>query len=171
MSKRIYSLKKEKSAEFPLFDGSAWYKEVSDQEFSTLVTSSKIRHANGRFFATSEFDEARAAAEGLAPTDYLYDKPKAPPTSPDNERHSGGLYSNPGATLKGLATLIFILGIIASVILAITLSTTVGYGEFNAVLFFGILIAGVILSYLSGLGLAAFGDLVLSANEIKRKLK
>lgn len=172
MSKRIYSLKREKSAEFPLFDGSAWYKEVSDQEFSTLVTSSKIRHANGRFFATSSFTEARAAAEGLAPTNYSYDFPDTSP-EPDSEGRSGGLYSNPGATLKGLATLIFILGMVASVILAFTFGypSFLGYREFNAGLFFGILIGGVILSYLSGLGLAAFGDLVLSANEIKRKLK
>ena len=48
MSKRIYSLKREKSAEFPLFDGSAWFKEVSNQEFGTLVTNGQVRHANGR---------------------------------------------------------------------------------------------------------------------------
>lgn len=172
MSKRIYSLKREKSAEFPLFDGSAWYKEISDQEFNTLAASSKIRHANGRFFATSNFSEALAASEGLAPTNYSYGDPYTPPDS-DSKGRSGGLYSNPGATLKGLATLIFILGIIASVILAFTFGYTRfwGYREFNAGLFFVILIGGVILSYLSGLGLAAFGDLVLSANEIKRKLK
>ena len=45
------------------------------------------------------------------------------------------------------------------------------WDDFKLVLFFYILIGGVVLSYLSGLGLAAFGDLVLSANEIKRKLK
>ena len=171
MSKRVYSLKREKSAEFPLFDGSAWFKEVSNQEFGTLVTNGQVRHANGRFFATSSFTEARAAAEGLAPTNYSYDDPDMPP-SPENRERSGGIYPNPGATLKGIATLICILGMIASVILAVVFGySTSLFGDFNFGIFFGILIGGGVLSYLSGLGLAAFGDLVLSANEIKRKLK
>ena len=171
MSKRVYSLKREKSAEFPLFDGSAWFKEVSNQEFGTLVTNGQVRHANGRFFATSSFTEARAAAEGLAPTNYSYDDPDMPP-SPESRERSGGIYPNPGATLKGIATLICILGMIASVILAVVLGySTSLWGDFNFGIFFGILIGGGVLSYLSGLGLAAFGDLVLSANEIKRKLK
>lgn len=174
MSKRIYSLKREKSAEFPLFDGSAWFKEVSNQEFGTLVTNGQVRHANGRFFATSSFAEAKAAAEGLDPTDYSYDDPDTPPSSESRERSGGGIYPNPGATLKGIATLICIIGMVASVILAVALgyTTTIwGDKEFNFGIFFGILIGGGVLSYLSGLGLAAFGDLVLSANEIKRKLK
>lgn len=171
MSKRVYSLKREKSAEFPLFDGSAWFKEVSNQEFGTLVTNGQFRHANGRFFATSSFTEARAAAEGLAPTNYSYDDPDMPP-SPESRERSGGIYPNPGATLKGIATLICILGMIASVILAVVFGySTSLWGDFNFGIFFGILIGGGVLSYLSGLGLAAFGDLVLSANEIKRKLK
>ena len=171
MSKRVYSLKREKSAEFPLFDGSAWFKEVSNQEFGTLVTNGQVRHANGRFFATSSFTEARAAAEGLAPTNYSYDDPDMPP-SPESRERSGGIYPNPGATLKGIATLICILGMIASVILAVVFGySTSLWGDFNFGIFFGILIGGGVISYLSGLGLAAFGDLVLSANEIKRKLK
>lgn len=174
MSKRIYSLKREKSAEFPLFDGSAWFKEVSNQEFGTLVTNGQVRHANGRFFATSSFAEAKAAADGLGPTDYSYDDPDTPPSPESKKRSGGGIYSNPGATLKDIATLICVLGMVASVILAFVLgyaTSIFGYSEFNAGLFFAILIGGGVLSYLSGLGLAAFGDLVLSANEIKRKLK
>lgn len=173
MSKRIYSLKREKSAEFPLFDGSAWFKEVSNQEFGTLVTNGQVRHANGRFFATSSFAEARAAAEGLDPTDYSYDDPDTPPSSEGRERSEGGLYANPGVTLKVIAKFIFIFGTIASVILAVCSAVLADgfWDDFKLVLFFYILIGGVVLSYLSGLGLAAFGDLVLSANEIKRKLK
>lgn len=172
MSKRIYSLKREKSAEFPLFDGSAWFKEVSNQEFGTLVTNGQVRHSNGRFFATSSFAEAKAAAEGLDPTDYSYDDPETPPSPESRERSGGGIYPNPGATLKGIATLICVLGMVASVILSVVFGySTSLLGDFNFGLFFGILIGGGILSYLSGLGLAAFGDLVLSANEIKRKLK
>ena len=172
MSKRIYSLKREKSAEFPLFDGSAWFKEVSNQEFGTLVTNGHVRHSNGRFFATSSFAEAKAAAEGLDPTDYSYDDPETPPSPESRERSGGGISPTPGATLKGIATLICVLGMVASVILAVVFGySTSLLGDFNFGLFFGILIGGGILSYLSGLGLAAFGDLVLSANEIKRKLK
>ena len=94
------------------------------------------------------------------------------PPSPESRERSGGIYPNPGATLKGIATLICILGMIASVILAVVFGySTSLWGDFNFGIFFGILIGGGVLSYLSGLGLAAFGDLVLSANEIKRKLK
>ena len=173
MSKRVYSLKREKSAEFPLFDGSTWFKEVSNQEFGTLVTNGQVRHANGRFFATSSFAEAKAAAEGLDPTDYSYDDPETPPSPESRGRSGGGLYSNPGATLKGIATLICVLGMIASVILAVcsALFADGFWHDFRLVMFFFILIGGGVLSYLSGLGLAALGDLVLSANEIKRKLK
>ena len=76
-------------------------------------------------------------------------------------------------TLKVIAKFIFIFGTIASVILAVCSAVLAGgfWDDFKLVLFFYILIGGGVLSYLSGLGLAAFGDLVLSANEIKRKLK
>lgn len=115
---------------------------------------------------------SKAAAEGLDPTDYSYDDPETPPSPESRERSGGGIYPNPGATLKGIATLICVLGMVASVILAVVFGySTSLLGDFNFGLFFGILIGGGILSYLSGLGLAAFGDLVLSANEIKRKLK
>lgn len=98
--------------------------------------------------------------------------PKHRPSPESRERSGGGIYPNPGATLKGIATLICVLGMVASVILAVVFGySTSLLGDFNFGLFFGILIGGGILSYLSGLGLAAFGDLVLSANEIKRKLK
>lgn len=114
----------------------------------------------------------KSAAEGLDPTDYSYDDPETPPSPESRERSGGGIYPNPGATLKGIATLICVLGMVASVILAVVFGySTSLLGDFNFGLFFGILIGGGILSYLSGLGLAAFGDLVLSANEIKRKLK
>ena len=134
---------------------------------------SGIWHANGRFFATSSFAEARAAAEGLDPTDYSYDDHDTPPSSEGRERSGGGLYANPGVTLKVIAKFIFIFGTIASVILAVCSAVLADgfWDDFKLVLFFYILIGGGVLSYLSGLGLAAFGDLVLSANEIKRKLK
>lgn len=174
MSKRIYSVKKEKSEEFPLLDGSAWYKEVSDQEFRTLVDNGQIRHASGRFFATADFTEAREAAKGLASTDYSYEEPKEPVVQHSGESFNFSLYSNPGKTLKSIASLICIIGMIATVILAFTFGYTTdywGYREFSFGAFLGILIIGAITSYLSGLGLAAFGDLVLSAKEINKKLK
>lgn len=174
MSKRIYSVKKEKSEEFPLFDGSAWYKEVSGQEFRTLVDNGQIRHANGRFFATADFAEACEAAKGFAPTDYSYEDPVEPLVTNSGEQLNFSLYSNPGKTLKSIASLICIIGMIATVIFAFTFGYTTdywGYREFSFGAFMGILIGGGITSYLSGLGLAAFGDLVLSAKEINKKLK
>ncbi len=174
MSKRVYSLKREKSEEFPLFDGSAWYKEISDQEFSTLVNNGQIRHASGRFFATTDFAEAREAAKGLAPTDYSYEDPVEPVVIHSGEQFNFSLYSNPGKTLKSIAAIICIIGLIATVILAFTFGYTTDYWggqEFSFGTFMGILISGGITSYLSGLGLAAFGDLVLSAKEINKKLK
>ena len=174
MSKRIYSLKREKSAEFPLFDGSAWFKEVSNQEFGTVQSADNYSAAAlGLPVLCTSFAEAKAAAEGLDPTDYSYDDPETPPSPESRERSGGGLYANPGVTLKVIAKFIFIFGTIASVILAVCSAVLADgfWDDFKLVLFFYILIGGGVLSYLSGLGLAAFGDLVLSANEIKRKLK
>lgn len=174
MNTKIFSVKNEKSAEFPFYDGHAWYKEVSEAEFSKLSESGKIHCAGGRFFATSSFTEARAAAADLPPApDEFTPKPNPIPAEVFDDNY-GGLYGNPGRTLKGIATVIFILGAIASFVLAFVFGKTTslwGYSEFNLGLFAGILIGGLVLSYLSGLGLAAFGDLVLSANEINKKLK
>ncbi len=170
MSKRIYATKASQAGEFSDHDGYGWFKDISDYEFETMRAQGRIFEVDGHYFAADSIEQAQfavnrrwqagnaASENGGAPV----------PTS------GGGLYSNPGATLKDIATFICVLGMIASVILAFTfanVSTYWGHSEFNIGIFFGILIPGAVISYLSGLGLAAFGDLVLSANEIKRKLK
>ena len=167
MSKRVYATKASQANEFADHDGYGWFKDISDEEFEVMRVQGRVFEVNGRYFAADSVEQAQCAESK---------RQQVNNAAPENRgaSFSGGLYSNPGATLKGIATLICVLGMIASVIIAFVLGYTTsifGYSEFNAGLFFAILIGGGVLSYLSGLGLAAFGDLVLSANEIKRKLK
>ena len=149
MSKRIYATTRAQADQFPDCDELGWFIDIPEYEFEQMYKSGVISFDGNKYVASKAF------------------------VIPAVETGSG-MYPNPGATLKGIATLICIIGMVASVILAVALgyTTTIwGDKEFNFGIFFGILIGGGVLSYLSGLGLAAFGDLVLSANEIKRKLK
>lgn len=174
MSKRIYSTKATPTEEFPNYDGHGWFKEISTDEFTTLLNSGKIRHASGRYFATGSFDEAKSAAEGMgpAPREAAYENPEPKPdtsftTSP------GGIYANPGATLKGIASAIFYIELVVSIIIAFALgaAAAVWGSSFNFGVFFIVLLVGVLVSYLSGLGLAALGDIAKNLNEINRKIK
>lgn len=170
MSKRIYATNASQANEFADHDGYGWFKDISDSEFDEMRAQGKIFEADGHYFAADSMEQAQFAVSKRQHAGKTVSENGSMPVSTSG----GGLYSNPGATLKGIATLICVLGLIASVILAFTLAYTTsffGYSEFNAGIFFGILIGGAVLSYLSGLGLAAFGDLVLNASEINRKLK
>ncbi len=170
MSKRIYATKASQVGEFGEFsdyDGYGWFKDVSDDEFETMRKQSKVFEVDGHYFAADCMEQAQLAVKNRQ-------QAKALENGGMSISISGGLYGNPGATLKGIASFICIFGIVVSIILAFTFGNTEnlwGDSKFNAGIFFGILIPGVVISYLSGLGLAAFGDLVLSANEINRKLK
>lgn len=147
MSKRVYATTRAQADQFPDCDELGWFIDIPEYEFEQMYKSGVISFDGNKYVASKAF------------------------VIPAVET-SSGIYPNPGATLKGIATLICVLGMVASVILAVVFGySTSLFGDFNFGVFFGILIGGGVLSYLSGLGLAAFGDLVLSANEIKRKLK
>jgi len=77
------------------------------------------------------------------------------------------LYANPGKTLKGIAKAVFIFFSIAIIIVDIIVVNPSN----NFPVFLGIAVVGIALTYLSGLVLAAFGDLVRNVSEIKSKLK
>lgn len=146
MSKRIYANKTgEYTAGFPNCDDIGWYAEVSDEEVSRLMSERQIEYVNGNYFSASYKD------------------------------NGGGLYANPGVTLKTIAKAVFIIGAVASLILAIVLGRSVdlwtGESTLNIGLFIGILLGGVLVSYLTGLGLAALGDIAKNLNEINRKIK
>lgn len=172
MSKRIYSTKATPTEEFPNYDGHGWFKEVSDEQFSELAASSRIRHAGGRFFATDSFAEARSAAEKLGPVEDTTPQESNSARS-STVQHSGGIYANPGATLKGIASAIFYIELVVSIIIAFALgaAAAVWGSSFNFGVFFIVLLVGVLVSYLSGLGLAALGDIAKNLNEINRKIK
>ena len=147
MSKRVYATTRAQADQFPNCDELGWFIDIPEYEFEQMYKSGVISFDGNKYVASKAF------------------------VIPAVETGSG-MYPNPGATLKGIATLICVLGMVASVILAVVFGySTSLFGDFNFGVFFGILIGGGVLSYISGLGLAAFGDLVLSANEIKRKLK
>lgn len=174
MSKRIYTTKGDKTDEYCNYDGSGgWYKEVSDEEFGDLAIHGRIRHANGRFFATGSFEEARIASGkmGPAPAEAAAEE-SAREKKAQPQASSGGLYANPGATLKAIASVVFVIGAIGSLILAISLGGVFAtFGSSFFVAFLGVLILGVLISYLSGLGLAALGDIAKNLNEINRKIR
>lgn len=134
--KKLYAPNKAYLAGFPTLDNNGWYKEISDEEFSALMEKGNIKSENGI---------------------YIYANNEYVP----NE----GIYSNPGAALKGIATTICIIGIIVSVIVAVIVGR-LDY-EFNFFWFLGVAVVGALISYLSGLGLAAFGDLVMNVNVIR----
>ena len=170
MSKRIYATKASQAGEFSDHDGYGWFKDISDSEFEVMRAQGKIFEVDGHYFAADCMEQAQLAVNKRQQAGNAASENGGTPASTSG----GGLYSNPGATLKGIASFICIFGIVVSIILAVTLGNTEsiwGHSKFNTGIFFGILIPGVVISYLSGLGLAAFGDLVLSANEINRKLK
>lgn len=173
MSKRIYASKASQAGEFGEFsnyDGYGWSKDISDDEFETMRKQGKIFEVDGHYFAADSMEQAQSAVNRRRQAENAASENGGTPVS----KFRGGLYSNPGAILKTIASFICIFGIIVSIILAFALGNTEsiwGHSKFNAGIFFGILIPGIVISYLSGLGLAAFGDLVLSANEINRKLK
>lgn len=163
MGKKVYSLRGS-SFGFPNHDSGGWFREVSDDEFRWLGANGKIKEFDGNYYEDDAQNENRK--------DYDYYEP---------EKTGGflsGLYLNPGETLKSIASIVFILGVIASLILAITFGRSIsveyllsGESSFDFGRFCAIFISGIIVSYLSGLGLAAFGDLVQNANEINQKLK
>ena len=150
MSKRIYSSNASQADQFGDYDGHGYFIDIPDEEFSKLVASGKVYSSGGNYYAAADF--------------------VAPPKQP-----SGGIYSNPGAILKGIATAIFIIGAVASVILAFVFGRSVdfwsGESTFNIGLFIGILLGGVLVSYLSGLGLATLGDIAQNLNKINRKIQ
>ncbi len=163
MSKKVYSLRGS-SHGFPNHDSDGWFREVSDEEFWQLGSAGKIQEVDGKYY------EDDAENEGREEEDY-YEPVKS-------TVFLAGLYSNPGATLKSIASIVFILEVIASLILAIKFGRTIsissflsGGSSFDFGRFCAIFIVGVVVSYISGLCLAAFGDLVMNANEINRKLK
>jgi len=76
------------------------------------------------------------------------------------------MFENPGGKIKAASILMFWLVAITSVILAFVLGIEKsGYGyyartEFNAAIFFGFLIGGPLVAYISTLFLVGFGELV-----------
>ncbi len=187
---KVFSVSREFLDKFPHNDGcGGWYKIISAEEFEKLQNAGEIVWVSGRYFATSSSYTAATAAQRLRPVSECpalkNDAPVLPPpkeqvktdtpkvntnnansvrytsrpsygqTSSDN---GFGFYKNPGNTLMSIANVLFVLGTIVSIILAFALES------------FWIFLGGTVGSYLSGLTLAAFGDLVISAKEISRKM-
>lgn len=150
MSKRIYSSNASQADQFGDFDGKGYFIDIPDEDFNKFVANGTVYSSGGNYYAAADF--------------------VAPP-----KETSGGIYSNPGAILKGIATAIFIIGAVASVILAFVFGRSVdfftGESTLNVGLFIGILLGGVLVSYLAGLGLAAIGDIALNLNKINRKIQ
>ncbi len=147
MSKRIYTPDGGYTAGFSTSDEYGWYREISDEEFNRFLATGVIcKGTDGRYFAASYLKE---------------------------EHKQSRIYPNPGVTLKGIASAVFCIGAVLSVILAYVLGNALAgwYSDFNIGIFIVVTLGGVLVSYLAGLGLAAFGDIALNLNEINRKMK
>ena len=79
-----------------------------------------------------------------------------------------GLYSNAGGAMITLAKVIFVVYSIISIIVGIKVGSA-SY-EFQFLPFLLISVVGVLVSYLAGLGFAAFGHLVCDVKYIKDEL-
>ena len=79
-----------------------------------------------------------------------------------------GLYSNAGGTMIMLAKVIFAVFSIISIIVGITVGSA--SHDFKFLPFLLISVVGVLVAYLAGLGLAAFGHLVCDVKYIKDEL-
>lgn len=80
------------------------------------------------------------------------------------------MYKNSGAKVKGLATFFAVLGMIGSVIMAVVIMAS---NETEEGIILGVVVAlvGCLFAWLSGLLLAAFGELVQNTYEILQLLK
>ncbi|MGN0487956.1 MAG: zinc-ribbon domain-containing protein [Ruminococcus sp.] len=76
------------------------------------------------------------------------------------------MYNNVGKKIKGIATIVSAIGMIASIILGITMLSH-GSEIFNSLLVIAI---GCLISWLGAINLYAFGQLVESAQNIEKKL-
>lgn len=80
----------------------------------------------------------------------------------------GGVYSNPGSSMITLAKTIFYIISVLAILAGVALGN-ISY-EFNIVLFLVTAVGGVLLAYLTGLFLAAFGHLVSDVKFIRSLL-
>ncbi len=203
MGRKIYSLQGS-SASFPSHDDFGWFKYVSDEDFQRLWVQGMLREYNGQYY-----QDERASAPGAAPNPAAgsavggagYSAPNAgyaphgaPPqyAQPQYTRGPaafsagssdigflGKIYADPGKTLRIMAPIVFILGLILSLILAINLGRTVSIdylwggssSQFDFGRFLLIFLTGGVTSYLTGLSIAAFGEIVTNTRGIKENTK
>lgn len=77
----------------------------------------------------------------------------------------GGVYSNPGSSMITIAKTVFYIISVLSILAGIALGN-ITY-EFNFILFLVTAVSGVLIAYLTGLALAAFGHLVYDVKYIR----
>ncbi len=187
---KLFSVGKVPTAEFPYTDNcGGYYKLVSKAELEQLRNNAAVVYVKDRYFATSltylaesayarlrkplystsdnltgtktvsgagDVKRETAAADYAPGIQYVHQSPHYEPTYYNED--DSVIYRNPGKLLKTLASIFFVIEAIAALILAFVLES------------FWVFLGGAVVSYLSGLTLAAFGDLVISAKEISRKL-
>lgn len=163
MSIRVYKVGSDYQPGFAAYDENGWYREVGDEEFEKLKSEGSVFEKDGVFYFKLSDSENRSSAGS---------KIKGFFANP---------FENPGATIKKLAKIVFYIGLAATFIYGIiigiqtgeiTYSYISGYSKgFSVGAMLVVWIGGAIGSYLSCLGLAALGDIVVNLNEINKKIK
>ncbi len=202
MGRKIYSLQGS-SASFPSHDDFGWFKYVSDEDFQRLWVQGMLKEYNGQYYQDERASAPNPAAGGAPNAGYSapnagYAAPNGAPqyTPPQYAQPQytrgpaafsangdigflGKIYADPGKTLRIMAPIVFILGLILSLILAINLGKTVSIdylwggssSQFDFGRFLLIFLTGGVTSYLTGLSIAAFGELVTNTRGIKDNTK
>lgn len=197
MGRKIYSMQGS-SANFPSHDDFGWFRYVSDEDFQRLWVQGMLKEYNGQYYQDERASAPNSAAGGAPNAGYSapnagYAAPNGAPqyTPPQYTRGPsafaangdigflGKIYADPGKTLRIMAPIVFILGLILSLILAIafgkTVSTDYIFGgsssEFDFGRFILIFLTGGVTSYLTGLSIAAFGELVTNTRGIRDNTK
>ena len=151
-------------------DVKALYDHVDDNSFN--VESEKfLKKYDNSSVAKRYVDEFLSIGAKEAPQATA--KPQMQHTSSSNDASFSGIFSNPGKTLLSMAKAFFWICSIIGLFVGIFLGNTTdifGYQDFNFVLFIIPLVIGIVVGYFGGLGLAAFGDLVVNVKDIKSTL-
>lgn len=147
--KKVYSVKNYYTPGFPNSDPNGFYAEISDEDFDAYFQSGVVFEQDERYYTNAASLNIEPAADG-----------------------GKGMFANPGKSIKGITTWVFVIGCVISVLAGIGAGSAVDpFGGFNILSFLLTTVIGVFVSYVSCLVLAAIGDIAVNLRELNRKTK
>lgn len=170
----IHATRKSQLSVFRDTDQFGYFRTVTGEDFDRLNAAGHIVERNGVYYYIEDASDTDII-DGKATPGYNPDAPAgAPVTDSQFGDDPGRLYSDPGRTLKSIADIMCVIFSLISIVAGVGAGVLFGEAsdsEFSTFAFILVSAVGIIIAYVSNLALAAFGDLVMNANEINRKLK